>query len=391
MINWNEIILTVEGMCVTQLTDGQSVLVFINKMVETNYVVNRVVDMLFWSLVNQKPIFSTVTKVLVHVIHIQSTLVNLSSTISDYHIRLAISEVKKEIQPYLTTIREKIKTKSTNKHFDEWNSAYNLLVESLSNVMTPSSITLCLSLVSFLRNFRPLSDTDFIQLRRQLERIDTAMKFHILTEDTFSYTSWIKSIISSMFERLKSFDFKTVDEILLIFKALSSSIRNNSKFDNAVISELDDKISQYWMEAISRDFVSNAKLSSIHFNHITNCMITNGLNFSYSTLYGCGKSYKSLQNSLEVCLSKELYNLQLPSPTLFDDHINVLSIIGFENNIEQYFRYVHENSAENTLDHLSDTLFQFVSANAYSFYRREFYELRSDSKYLAKEYFYTAK
>jgi len=117
-------------------------------------------------------------------------------------------------------------------------------------------------------------------------------------------------------------------------------------------------------------------------------LIASGSNITQisSKLYKCGDFYKTIQNSFEVFLSSELYNSQLSVPTLYADHTNVVKIIGFHHKIEPYFRYFHQENNTKNLDELAENLVKFIGDHSYSFYRREFYELKSESKYLAKDF-----
>jgi len=81
MINWQEIALVVEELNARELTDGKIGLGIMRKIADVFSTFERVVDMIFWSLVNQKPLFSSVTKMLMDVIRMQQKLVALSSKV----------------------------------------------------------------------------------------------------------------------------------------------------------------------------------------------------------------------------------------------------------------------------------------------------------------------
>ena len=72
---------------------------------------------------------------------------------------------------HLFSIEAKLACKKNSKLFDHWSSAYNLLVQILDPKIDDGGLALAQNLVAFLRNFRPLSDDNFVILRQQLDRM----------------------------------------------------------------------------------------------------------------------------------------------------------------------------------------------------------------------------
>ena len=109
------------------------------------------------------------------------------------------------------------------------------------------------------------------------------LNFQHLTANIFGYLPWIKSILSSVLNRYKKFDGKTIEHIGILFNAMSNS--ELSEFDKDAIFEVHDGILKLWIEPIGTDFISNAKLSSIHFNHTIGIRGGHTVKQTLSTLY----------------------------------------------------------------------------------------------------------
>ena len=78
-----------------------------------------------------------------------------------------------------------------------------------------------------------------------------------------------------------------------------------------------------------------------------------GLEVIPGTLFDFGNDSKNLRITFESMLSAELYKQHVSVPRLMNDHLNVLSILGFKFKIGKYFRQFEQAIWKQTLQTLS--------------------------------------